>query len=196
MTIVIGIVTDQGAFIGADTGCTDDNGFVDMDREGPRSVKIFTRKISRTKKVAIGFCGEFCELTFIRFTFKWPLLQPGQKLTDYFVNSVSGELFKQYERKFGKAKEKTYNLLLVMNKRIITIDCHGDVHFHSRKFAAIGSGREVAMGALEVMASLPDNPSHKINETIRITEMYRNDVRLPTEQISILPKKKLKFIEF
>jgi ATP-dependent protease HslVU (ClpYQ) peptidase subunit len=126
-------------------------------------VRKHPEKVWKTEQeFVVGFSGNFAVGQFLRFDFHWdPVSYPIER---WLITVVQPKLKHKIVKRFEKSEE--WNLLIGIEGRIFLLSPCGDVEETIKPFAAIGSGSDCAMGALEALyLTNVDMPSWERVET-------------------------------
>ena len=111
------------------------------------SVRRGAQKIWKTEDFVVGFSGGFAIGQYLRYDFKWePVSYP---LERWLVKTMQPKLKHKIIKHFEKSED--WNLLIGIKGRVFLLSPCGDVEETIKPFAAIGSGADCAMGALEAL---------------------------------------------
>lgn len=204
MTIIIAVKEkNTNKFIlASDSSCSTSENNMDIFRKdlymkmGFKNISFHLNNAKKHFIVAFGLSGNYSDLQYIKYAFQWPYFnQEEENFMEYLVCKVQPKLFDALNKRFRK-RESNWQMLLIVEKNclfpkteIYSLDSDGDVHWHKKKYACIGSGSAEALSAMHVLhnkkflkkyVSLKD----KVDECMRITELLRADVRLPIQYIN------------
>lgn len=161
MTCVIGYKTDNGVYIGGDTLAS--NGYLNTIRQDG---KVFERG-----EFLIGFSGSYRVGQLLRYKLNVPE-QPSdmddyEYMVTFFIDSVR-ELFAE-NGVMGKDDNDTDKgglFLVAYHRELYSVDYDFQVGIPAYGYDAIGSGAEVALGAMYVLNDFGLEPEEKISRAI------------------------------
>jgi len=181
MTVICGYCDGDVVIMGSDSSSSDEEHNIHIRRPDSKLWKVDLGNV----KMLVGFAGNFAECQFIKHHFKWPLLYNSTSVEKWLVTKVQPALNDQLSKRFKR--EVSWSLLVGLNKpaRLFTLNDCGDVEYHISKYASLGSGFTYALGALAAMESENLTIWEKVEQSIRIAETYRADVRGPINIIDL-----------
>ena len=171
MTCVIGLVEDGTVWIGADSaGVADHNLVVRRDPKNWAS-----------DGWAYGFTSSFRMGQLIRHSFVPPERGVAQSVEAYMVGPFVDALRRTFKdggfARTSNEKEEAGTFLVGHNGRLYVIESDYQVGEWAHPFAAVGSGAQVALGAMAVSASMKPEP--RIKAALQAAQEFTSTVRGP-----------------
>lgn len=173
MTVVIGLMENGLVYMGADSIAIPDNSYSITTRQDP--------KIFRNGVFLIGFTGPFRMGNLLRFRLQPPEQPAGMDHFEYmatlFIDAVR-DCFRQHGY-LGKTEERDDGGTFLVGYREQLYEVYDDfqVGIPHGAFAAVGAGRDVALGAMAAMEFMP--PRDRLNRSLQISEQFCAAVRGP-----------------
>lgn len=177
MTVVVGCVEKEVVWMGADSAGS--QGWEIVIREDP--------KIFRKGEFLIGFTDSYRMGQILRYSLEIPAIPEGCELFDYmclhFIHSVRGCLKGGgFARKENEA-ESGGTFMVGVRGRLFTVYQDYQVGENKMTYAAIGCGRELALGAMCSLGNLPEKIRPRIKQRITMAllaaEQWSSGVRGP-----------------
>lgn len=167
MTCVIGLETPDGVWIGADSaGSTP---------YGSQTLRADT-KVFRHGPMLFGFCGSYRMGQLLRFNLELTPQPAGMKDYEYMVRHVIEDV--RDCLKYGgftwveKNTETGGNFLVAYNDRLYEVEEDFQVGVSSRSYVAIGSGGEVASGAMAILSDGDLPPTKQIKRALKVASEH------------------------
>ena len=183
MTCIVGLEHNEGVTIGGDSLLSD----------YWSGAAMVTPKVWKTGEFIYGYCGSLRAGQILQYIFTAPQLPDGNTDEDlelYLVNYWS-EALRECFLHAGSAKIKhevqsTPNswFLLGVRGRLYTMQSDFSVWRTDRGYAAIGSGEQFALGALEVLKRSHASIESKINSALAAAAEHAPTVGLPFHIVS------------
>jgi ATP-dependent protease HslVU (ClpYQ) peptidase subunit len=189
MTCIVTYIDGNAVVMGGDTVCSE--GEYITNREG--TPKIW-KEYNGIEEFLIGFAGNCGELSYLRYSFEWPIRKLDESLERWINNSVSPRLQNKFKKRFEnrpQAIESEWEILIAFKGgRVFRISICGDVEETRECYNAIGSGRYLALSCIE---ALHRNCKEKlvswefVEEALKISERFMGgSVRGPFNYLSIV----------
>ena len=143
-------------------------------------------------EIIVGFCGNFGNGQWLRHGFEWPRFDPEiddrETVEEWLVSRVQRALRIRSIERFGLEDSKEWVLLIGLARpgRLFVLSPCGDVEESFKKFAAIGSGAEVAKGALEALESFNMMPWERLEAAMSAAKEFRCDVGGPVHMHALV----------
>ena len=167
MTCTVGYVDNSVVLIASDSAAV--NGTYVTIRKG-------SSKVWSAKNIVIGFAGSFSLCQWIRYEFQWPKIS--KKLTIDEVHSAlvkaAGQIEAGLRKRHAHLAEDALDDWQLMigvcasparQASLFVMYSNGDIEQSSDKYAAIGSGSYVALGALYATKDIKSYTSWEHIET-------------------------------
>jgi ATP-dependent protease HslVU (ClpYQ) peptidase subunit len=172
MTCVIGYHTDDGIWIGADSAGTD--GF------GGRTMRADT-KVFTNGPMLFGFCGSFRMGQLLRYALTPPPQPEGvsdfQYMVTTFIDEVRSVLKKGGYTYIKNNEEVGGDFIVAYKDKLYHVEEDFQVGLSTRSYVAIGSGADVAHGAMAVSAE--EDPVKKIKAALKASSEHNAYVAPP-----------------
>lgn len=174
MTCIAAYIDGNVVVMSCDSSSTLDDGSL-VVRRGQQ--KMWTTKCGI--KIILGFCGQFGKGQWIRYGFQWPEFY--EPLENWLITSVQPALRQSMIQRFGTDTNLDWTLLLGISKpgRLFILSPCGDIEESTKKFAAIGSGSDLAKGALEALESVDMLSWDRLESAMSAASQFRTDVHGP-----------------
>jgi ATP-dependent protease HslVU (ClpYQ) peptidase subunit len=171
VTCIVGIVENGKVTIGGDSAGV--AGYVVTIRSDP--------KVFRVGSFLIGFTSSFRMGQLLRYTFHAPELPEGMDVFDYMVKMFA-ENARECLKTGGYAKKESEqesggNFLVGYAGRLFSVDSDYQIAESACGYMAIGSGSEVALGALFATQGQPVRG--RIQTALTAAEQFTAYVRRP-----------------
>ena len=175
MTCIVAYVDGNVVLMSSDSCSTTDDGAI-VVRHGQQKVWTLDCGI----QIIVGFCGNFGNGQWVRYGFKWPRYC-GMPLERWLISKVQPALRLSFITRFGPDANVDWNLIVGFPRpgRLFVLSPCGDIEESEKNFAAIGSGRDVAKGALEALESVPMYSWERLELAMAAAIQFRSDVRSP-----------------
>ena len=141
-------------------------------------------KVFRNDELLVGFTSSFRMGQIMRFKFAPPAIPPGMDLYEYmvvhFVDRVRSVLKEGGFAEVQNSVERGGSFIVGLRERIFTIGSDFQVGENVDGFASVGSGADYALGALEILHTLPSLTGEEIVEmALRAAAKFSGGVRAP-----------------
>ena len=166
MTCIVGVEHDGGVTIGGDSALSDQWSGTSM----------VSTKVWKRGEWVYGGCGSLRAMQILRYIFSAPQLpddEDDDSLEEYLVTEWS-EALRAAFLDSGNAKIKhevqsTPNswFLFGVRGRLYTMQSDFSVWRNDKGYAAIGSGEQIALGALEILKGRRTSASDKILDALK-----------------------------
>lgn len=184
MTCISGIVHNKQVYIGGDSA-----GISGDSLRYRKDSKVFSLETKSSNRMVIGFTTSFRMGQLINYGFKLPVHPEGIDDMEYlctkFIDAIR-DRFKQ-----GGWLEKRNDMecggtfLVGYKERLYYIGNDFQVGESISGFDAVGSGRELAIGALHILNSMESlTPEEKIIKSLEAAATYNSAVCAPFNVIS------------
>lgn len=162
MTCVVGYKTDAGIWIGADSAGT--NGY------GQQTLRADT-KVFRRKGMTFGFCGSFRMGQLLQFRLD-DLVHPAgmddfEFMVTRFIEDVRVTLRAGGYSHIRNNEETGGNFIVAYRDSLYEIDDDFQVGMSSRNYICIGSGMDVAAGAMAVLEGWWSSPPNTVKRALK-----------------------------
>lgn len=173
MSCVIGLVTKDGVLLASDSAASDGNILI-----GSAIPKVFVIDGNKNTHQPIGFgiTGVLQALPALRFGLKMPV-QPREMPSDHYVINDLGLAIRNAMHESGAYDSIQAgggcDVLLAYGGNLYFADSNGTIVRPSRGYDAVGSGREVALGALGIRLAehgMHPNPGGPISGTLSMED--------------------------
>lgn len=180
MTCIIGLETEDGVWIGADSAGTD--GY------GSQTLRADT-KVFRNGPMIFGFCGSFRMGQLLRYQFDVPRHEEGMSDYEYMV-----KVFIEEARTVLKAGGFTWverntetggDFLVAYNDKLYEVEEDFQVGMSSRPYVCIGSGGDYASGAMAALADSDLPEPKRIKKALKIASDHDAFVAPPFKVIKL-----------
>lgn len=174
-TCIVGLIDDGGVYIGADSAGVGDDGSLLLRDD---------KKVFRRGPFLIGFTGSYRLGQLLHYSFEPPEL-PGLMDELRFMSTLFVDAVRQCLKDGGYAeirdgRESTNGLFLVgFRGNLYRIDVDYQVGVPLYPFCAVGSGFQVAHGALYASAATGKLPRQRVVEALEAAEHFVTTVRGP-----------------
>lgn len=186
MTAIIGLKAADGVYIGADSSAQMGQSWITHPIASP--------KVFRVGDFLMGAAGSYRAIQLLRFHLKvaersHATVPTEQYLVTEFIPAVRS-LFKEHGLSRIESNEETGNqFLLGYRGELFTVGSDFAVTTGAFDFGCIGSGIEVALGAMDALEYLgPGNEVRRIEKALEITARYIANVG-PPFHVEFLPDK-------
>jgi ATP-dependent protease HslVU (ClpYQ) peptidase subunit len=176
MTAIVGLVQDGTVYIGGDSAGSD----------GWRLTVRADSKVFRNGRFLFGFTTSFRMGQLIRYGLKPPKLKgaAGGGRLDEFMATTFIDAIRDCLKAGGWAKkehdrEEGGTFLVGVAGQLFTVHEDYQVAKAADSFAAVGSGEEIALGALYATAHTKLSPRRRVNVALRAAERFSSGVRGP-----------------
>lgn len=178
MTAIAGIVHEGTVYIGGDSAGVDDA----LGLVVRADAKVFTNG-----PMVFGFCGSFRMGQLLRYSFTPPPLSKRGDVDRYmvtdFIDAVRKTLKKGGARRVEEKVEEGGTFLVGFRGRLFEINDDFQVGEGVDPYRAVGSGRDVVLGALYVTEFAMD-PVERIQLALAAAERHGAAVRSPFTVLS------------
>jgi len=180
MTCIIGLVKKDTVWIGGDSAGTASN----MHQRVRADKKVFIRG-----EFIFGFCGSFRMGQLLQYTLKLPK-QPSSKsdfkyLVNEFIDSVRDCLMAENKKAESKKDDELYpNFLFGYRGLLYGVQGDYQVSKPVEGFDAVGSGADIAMGAMHASMKVGD-PKKRITAALEASARNNAAVRPPFHILSL-----------
>ena len=187
MTVVCAVRDGRVVLMCADSAATSDTGHRVLRRDS----KMFRLRVPWGRglhrppcEMLLGLCGEYHRLQLVACSFRPPRMQQ-QDPWAYIVSSFVPALRRFMEIHFGGGKEDDFmdgssELLIAFQGRIFTLYSNGQVQETRDRFASIGGGAEIALGAMHCAAQTPQAASWEVLDSgMYAAEAFHSTVLRP-----------------
>jgi ATP-dependent protease HslVU (ClpYQ) peptidase subunit len=173
MTCIAAVVEGGQVWMGGDSAFSD------------RSFSLVTRanqKVFRNGAFLIGVCGSARVLDVLRYSFEPPKHARGMDVARYMRTAFVDEVRKSLKaagamRKEHELEDVESAFLVGYRGRLFQVEPDFQVGEAIDDFSAIGSGGDVALGALTVTQGTP--PRKRVLAALQAAERYNAGVRRP-----------------
>jgi len=176
MTCVVGLETEHGVFIGADSASS--NGYTSFSS---RVEKVFLKNCGARGEFLIGFTTSFRMGQLLRYKLrvdKHPDDMPDMEyLATIFIDAVRACLKDGGFTEIDKERESGGRFLVGYRGKIYMVDYDFQVNSNACGFYAIGSGAQFALGSLYSTNGL--SPRNRIKIALRAASMFTDSVKPP-----------------
>lgn len=176
MTCIVAIRDATGVTMGADSAGSD----------GYRMIERTDSKVFTVGEFLIGFTTSFRMGQVLRYDWHPPSRQEGLSTDTYLVRdvirSIRDALKSAGFAQTNAGEEQGGEFLLAYRGDLYFIGSDYQVGQHACGFASVGCGREVAMGAMQILQGSPfaDLPTHeKVRRALAAAETLSAGVRGP-----------------
>lgn len=180
MTCIIGLETDDGVWIGADSAGTD--GY------GGQTIRADT-KVFRNGPMVMGFCGSYRMGQLLRYNFVVPSQPDGMGDYEYmvrvFVEAVRKTLKDGGFTWVEKNTETGGFFLVAYNGSLYSIEDDFQVGMSTRSYVCIGSGEQYAMGAMAALDLIDLTETERVKKALKITSEHDSQVAGPFKVIKL-----------
>ena len=179
MTCIVGITTDNGLYLGADSATT----------AGYQVQALASHKVFRLGEFLFGVCGYVRLLQILRHRLQLPPLWPNQSLDNYmngpFVDAVRQACQESGFTQYWGGQEVAGGAFLVgRGRRLFSVGPDFAVMEIRGTYNAIGSGSDLALGSLHSSEEWTDDPKERIYAALRAAARYNAGVAPPFVMIS------------
>lgn len=174
MTCIIGLVDDGKVYIGGDSAAT--TSYVTQT--------MTFRKVFRLNDCLIGYSGSVRMVNLLQYAFKLPEKPEDMNLEHYFVTHFVDALRTTIKDAGNAVKENekeasTGYFLIGYQGRLFRISFDYSVMEVAEGFDAIGSGNEVALGAMYATKDMSLIPQKRIELALQAASYFSAGVRAP-----------------
>lgn len=146
MTCVVGVIGNDGIYLGSDSSSNSDNLIMPMTET----------KIFKKGPFSIGYSGSLRVAQVVRYKMRTPTINqdklkkdPIKYLSTSFINAMRKSLKRDgASREIYSQEENENDFVVAFDDRLFLIDSHYSVCESDGNFIAIGSGMEYALGSL------------------------------------------------
>lgn len=174
MTCVIGFKTDAGIWIGADSAGTTEY--------GSQTLRVDTKVFNRNG-FTMGFCGSFRMGQVLRFNLVATQQPDGMDDYEYMVTTFVEDVRKVLKRAgYSHVKnnvETGGNFLVAYREALYEVEEDFQVGSSTRTYSCIGSGEEIASGAMAILETLDITPEKAIKQALKIAADHDAYVAAP-----------------
>jgi len=183
MTVVCAVRDGAVVLMSADSAATDETGYRVLRRDS----KMFRLRVPRGRgahcDMLLGLCGEYHRLQLVACSFRPPRMHQRDPWV-YLVASFVPALKRFIEIHFGGGKEDDFmdgnsELLIALQGRIFTLYSNGQLQETRDGFASIGSGSQIALGAMHCAAQLQAVSWEVLDCGMYAAEAYHSGVQRP-----------------
>ena len=174
MTCIVGIIDEKNVWVGGDSAGSANNLLI--IRKGS--------KVFKNKEYLIGFSGSFRMGDVLRYEFKPPTC-PTKQINRFIINKFVPEL-KETLRKTGALSTTESNvdtglggILIAVNGKLFSIHSDFQVGESADGFEALGSGNQIALGALSATANFEMDSRTRMKYVLEAAEKHSAYVRRP-----------------
>jgi ATP-dependent protease HslVU (ClpYQ) peptidase subunit len=173
MTCIVGLIAEDGIYMGADS-CVS-NSYIQRTLKSP--------KIFKKGDMLIGCSGYLRMMQLVQYSLEIPKHRDAeQSLYEYMITTFIDALRKCFKTagysEINNNQEFTDSVLLIGYKgSLFKIETNYQIMEYTDSFAAIGSGSEVALGAL--MATENEQPQQRIEKALLAAEKFSRGVKGP-----------------
>lgn len=181
MTCIVGVEHNGKVIIGGDSAGTDSWG-----RQHVRA----DEKVFKVGEFAYGFCGSFRAGQLLRFRVEPPAFNEGQSLYEYlatnFVDELRNRLGLGGTRRVENGVESQGSAFLVGARgQLFMVMGDFQVGRTVDGYAAVGSGQEVAVGALHATAGLRMTPRRRLTLALDAAAYFDSAVAPPFNFVEV-----------
>lgn len=183
MTAIVGLVHEGSVWIGGDSAGTYAQSYGQQIRA---DVKVFTRE-----RYAFGFTTSFRMGQLLRYSMRVPEKPPSRDLEEFmatdFIDAVR-DCLKQggFARKDNEV-ERGGGFLVGYLGRLFMIGGDYQVGENVVPYNAVGSGEDIALGALHATQGLRLNPRARIRSALEAAATWNAAVRPPFKIVKTRP---------
>lgn len=169
MTCIVGLVRDGRVYMGGDSAAVDES----------HRMQVTEPKVFRHGPMIIGDAGAFRAGQVLRYCLKagelngWGHGDPLAWLVEVFIPPL-----RQVLEDHGVEKDQRCDMLVGLRGRLFQIDEEFQVLESAESFAAIGSGRDYALGALCALGDWHD-PEFNVKRALEVSEQWCSSVKGP-----------------
>jgi len=178
MTCIVGLENNGTVWMGGDSAGTAGN----MHQRVRKDKKVFVRG-----EFLIGFCGSFRMGQLLKHKLTLPLPQEGDDDVSYmvneFVNAVRACLDEE-NKNLGEEEKLTPYFLVGYRGKLYNIQGDYQVGQPEDGFDAVGSGADIAMGAMHASRSVK-NCKKRLQQALEASSRNNASVRPPFTIISL-----------
>lgn len=181
MTCIIGFTKNGSVWIGGDRAASTAYGI-----DSRVDAKVF-----RVGEFLIGTCGSVRTHNILQYSLSPPKPREGQNMMNYMVNDFIGCLRDAYKNagilkivSGVECDDKSYFLLGYRGELFII---HSDFQVGRviHPYDAIGSGEDIAKGAMSVLSRMDLSPEDMITRSLEAAEFHTPFVRAPFDIIKL-----------
>lgn len=168
MTCIVGLVEDGVTYLGGDSSASD----------GATVGAIATRKVFRTGEYLVGWCGSFRFAQIIQYM--TGLTEPHGRDIDAFMAVEFAEEIQETLRanKFDIRKNES-DVLVGLRGRLYKLQTDFSIIRVRKGYDVIGSGTDVALGALHALSPYDIPPKDRVMGALRAAAEHGPFVRGP-----------------
>lgn len=167
MTCVIGLETPEGVWIGADSAGTDEY--------GGQTLRADT-KVFRHGPMLFGFCGSYRMGQLLRYQLELSAqpytIEDYEYMVRYFIEDVRHVLNVGGFTWIEKNVETGGQFVVAYNNKLYSVEEDFQVGISSRDYVCIGSGGDVASGAMAALADTELTPTNQIKKALKIASKH------------------------
>ena len=185
MTVIVAKTDGDVVLMGCDSSSiTDDGKFV--VRRGNTKVWKFTLG---SEDIMIGFCGTFAVGSWVRYGFEWPAVQ--YPIKQWLVVDVVPALRESIAKRFRLDNKDEFDTTFILcfrrPGRIFVLSPCGDVEEPSNTFTAIGSGSEIALGAMSTLKMIGSDLMSwdEVDIALKTSEQHHSSVHGPMHILAL-----------
>lgn len=174
MTCIVAIKNNNKVYLAGDAAAT--SGHTKVVRKDP--------KVFKNGRFLLGFCGSFRFGQLMRFTFKPPRKPAEMDDLEFICTRFIPRMQECIsEHGYSLSEESDSSLVVGFNGELYVIESDCQVELIDSPFVAIGSGRELAIGALETMYLLQAAKHMHVREVLTtalsVASIHNNTVSPP-----------------
>lgn len=176
MTCVVGLEHDGTVWLGGDSTCNGEDSVMIQ-----REAKVFTRG-----PYIIGFAGSFRVGAILRYIVDLPPL-PKTGVDRMMVTDFASELRRSFTNEgldTDKQADWDWSALVGIRSSLYCVEPDLHVWRHREKYAAIGTGALVALGAMHALSQTDLTAQQKIETALEGAAKYVPSVRGPWTLVS------------
>lgn len=187
MTCIIGIVEDDVIYLGGDSAEVGGEAMTICSRSDE---KVF---IVDGEEFAMGFCGSFRGGQLLRYAFDPPEQSKHKSDMAYMVTDfVDAVRAMQKDRGFLKRENEIeeHDCVFIVGYRskLYVVDSDFQVGCPLGNFTAVGSGSQVALGALYATVDSDKTPEERITLALEAAAEFNIGVRKPFHIVKLEPQ--------
>jgi ATP-dependent protease HslVU (ClpYQ) peptidase subunit len=177
VTVIVGIQTNEGAYIAGDSACVSD-------------YDLFLRaepKIFRHGDFIMGTAGGGRLLDVAKYDLRLPVPEED---TDNFMRTVFIDTLRDAIHKSGSIRSEEGaerfdgNYLVAFGSKLYIVLSDFSIHTPLQDYAAIGAGAPVALGTMYATEGLISDPVERLQVAVHAAEVFNASVRGPFHYLS------------
>ena len=174
MTCIVALKTEEGIWVGGDSAGTN------LEYGGTQTLRA-DLKVFKNGPMTFGFCGSFRMGQLLRYRLQIPAQPHGMDDYQYMVTTFIDEVRKVLKEGgytyIAKNVETGGEFVVIYKDTIYLIEEDFQVGVSSNNYVAIGSGMDLALGALYVLDH--SDPQKVIKEALKAAAEFNAYVAAP-----------------